>query len=82
MADRLLRERQVLDLIPWSRSTLWRQEREGKFPRRRKASKNTAVWLESEVVAFISSLSAEANLRARNESLPASPHQKRKLWRD
>jgi prophage regulatory protein len=49
---RMLLEDQVLDIVPVSRSTLWRMERAGKFPRATYISANRRVWFEDQIVAW------------------------------
>jgi prophage regulatory protein len=51
-ARRMLTEREVLRLVPFSRSTLWRREREGSFPRGSYISANRKIWFEDEVCAW------------------------------
>jgi prophage regulatory protein len=36
-----------------SRSTIWRLERQGAFPRHRRISRNAVAWVEDEVTAWI-----------------------------
>jgi prophage regulatory protein len=55
MADRILRERDVRTMTGLSRSTRWRLERAGMFPRKRRLSPGAVGWLESEVVAWLGS---------------------------
>lgn len=50
---RLLRPRVVCERTGLSRSTLWRLERRGAFPRHRQISTNAVGWLEEEVNAWI-----------------------------
>lgn len=38
-----------------SRVTVWRMEREDRFPRRRQISANSVGWLQSEVDAWVGS---------------------------
>lgn len=52
-AVRLLRPRTVCERTGLSRSTLWRLERRGAFPRHRQISTNAVGWLEEEVTAWI-----------------------------
>jgi predicted DNA-binding transcriptional regulator AlpA len=47
--DVFLREPAVRKITRLSRTTRWRLERDGKFPRRRKLSSNAVGWLESEI---------------------------------
>jgi prophage regulatory protein len=49
---RMLSEAQVLAIIPVSRTTLYRMERDGKFPRSHYISPNRRVWFEDEIVAW------------------------------
>ncbi len=51
--DRFLRVKEVEKLTGLSRTTIWRQEREGKFPKRDPISKNRVAWRESEINAWI-----------------------------
>jgi prophage regulatory protein len=46
---RMMNEQQVLEIIPFGRSTLLRQEREGKFPKSTYISPNRRVWYEDEI---------------------------------
>jgi predicted DNA-binding transcriptional regulator AlpA len=50
---RVLSLQSVLELIPVSRTTLWRMERAGQFPRRIQISSNRIGWLESDVEAWL-----------------------------
>jgi predicted DNA-binding transcriptional regulator AlpA len=49
---RLLRLAKVIGMTGLSRTTIWRLERTGEFPRRRKINRSVA-WLESEVKHWI-----------------------------
>jgi prophage regulatory protein len=51
-ARRMLREDQVLQIIPISRSTLWRMEKAGTFPRSTYISSNRRIWFEDEILAW------------------------------
>jgi prophage regulatory protein len=48
----MLNEDQVLALIPISRTTLFRLERDGKFPRSTYVSPNRRVWFADQVAAW------------------------------
>jgi predicted DNA-binding transcriptional regulator AlpA len=50
---RILDHDALLEIIPLSRTTLWRMERAGEFPRRIKVSKNRVGWFESDVAAWL-----------------------------
>ena len=53
MTDRFLREREVRSVTGLSRTTRWRLERAGQFPRKRLLSPGAVGWLESEVLAWM-----------------------------
>ncbi len=53
MAERILRTPDVMARTGLGRSTLWRMERDGRFPRRRTISGKMVGWLESEIDAWI-----------------------------
>jgi len=52
-ADRFLREAEVKSVTGLSRTTRWRLEQAGSFPKRRKISTNAVAWLESEIHDWI-----------------------------
>ena len=54
-AERFIREAEVYKLTGLSRTTRWRLEQKGKFPRRRRLSQNAVAWLESEVRTWMAS---------------------------
>lgn len=47
--DRLLRLKQVLELIPVAPSTWWLGVKEGRFPKPVKLGPRTTAWRESEI---------------------------------
>jgi prophage regulatory protein len=51
--DRFIRERECQQLTGLSRSTRWRLERAGRFPRRRRISAGATGWLASEIAAWL-----------------------------
>lgn len=51
-ARRMLNEEQVLEIIPVSRTTLYRMEKAGRFPNGTYISPNRRVWFEDEVVKW------------------------------
>ena len=51
----IIRENQVIQITGLSRSTIWRQEKEGTFPRRRKLSHRAVGWLKSEILFWLES---------------------------
>ncbi|MDP7559825.1 MAG: AlpA family phage regulatory protein [Planctomycetota bacterium] len=60
---RLLRLPDVLARVPYSRSHLWRMEREGTFPRRIKLGANRVAWAADEIQEWITS-----RIRARDDA--------------
>ena len=52
---RLLRFPAVRERTGLSRSTIWRLERRGEFPRHRRISSNAVAWVEAEVADWIRS---------------------------
>lgn len=55
---RLLRFPAVRERTGLSRSTIWRLERRGEFPRHRRISANAVAWVEEEVADWIRAKSA------------------------
>ena len=55
MAWRILSADQLGNLIPLSRSTIWRMERRGDFPRRFAITSGRVGWNEKEVQSWIKS---------------------------
>jgi prophage regulatory protein len=53
--DKILRKKTVLSLIGVSNTTLWRLERQGKFPARRRISPRLVGWLQSDVLTWLNS---------------------------
>ena len=51
--DRFLREPEVRSITGLSRTTRWRLEQVGQFPKRRKISANAVAWLASEVQEWL-----------------------------
>jgi prophage regulatory protein len=47
---RMLTEKQVLQIVPVGRSTLWRMEKAGRFPKSTYISPNRRVWFEDEIL--------------------------------
>jgi len=52
---RLLRLPEVEEATGLSATTIWRREREGKFPRRRRVAGNLVAWRSDEIDAWIRS---------------------------
>ena len=55
MQNIYLRWPTIQEVSALSRVTVWRMERDGKFPRRRQLSANSVGWLKSEVDAWVDS---------------------------
>ncbi|MBJ6749935.1 helix-turn-helix transcriptional regulator [Geomonas anaerohicana] len=51
--DKLIRRKQVLDLIGLSHSTQWRLERAGRFPARVRLSSGSVGWHLAEVEEWV-----------------------------
>ena len=54
--DRMLRFPEVKRLTGLSRTTIWEQEKAGKFPRHIQISARAVGWLESHVSAWLEGL--------------------------
>lgn len=50
--ERVIRRKELLELIGVSSATQWRMEKAGLFPARRRLSKSSVGWLLSEVEAW------------------------------
>jgi prophage regulatory protein len=57
---RIIRTKEVLAKVPWSRTTLWRRVRDGSFPPPIRLGPNLNGWLEQAVDDKIDELVAEA----------------------
>jgi predicted DNA-binding transcriptional regulator AlpA len=53
VGDRILTQKEVLEILPVSRSTLIRMQKQGLFPPHFKIGVRKNGWLESEVVSWI-----------------------------
>ena len=72
MSTKLIRFKELREKkINLSRSTIWRMERAGTFPKSRRISPNSTAWLESEVDAWIAEV-----FRQGTRSLNQSPNHK------
>jgi prophage regulatory protein len=56
MADKVLKQPVVVERVGASPVTIWRWEKAGRFPKRRRLGPNSVGWLESEVEAWVSNL--------------------------
>ena len=53
---RMLNEKQLLEIVPVGRTTLYRMEKGGRFPKSTYISPNRRVWFEDEIVAWQSAV--------------------------
>lgn len=58
MGDQVLRWPKVREITGKSRTTIWRDEREGRFPKRVKLGMRAVGWLRSDLEAWLESLKA------------------------
>ena len=49
---RMLSEKQVLEIVPISRTTLFRMEKAGRFPKSTYISPNRRIWYADEIIAW------------------------------
>lgn len=64
---RMLNEAQVLAIVPVSRTTLYRMERSGRFPKGTYISPNRRVWFEDEIIAWQEAVDEFDPKRARGK---------------
>ena len=64
---RMLNEKQLLDIVPLSRTSIYRLEKSGKFPRSTYISPNRRVWFEDEVVGWQNAVDAFDPKRGRGK---------------
>ena len=57
-ASGFMRQKQVLVLVPFSKSTLWRRIQEGSFPKPVKLSPRVTVWRTSDILGWIEQYSS------------------------
>ncbi len=51
--SKLLTQKQVMAIVPYSHTHIWRLERAGKFPQRLKLGPNRVGWLAEEIEAWV-----------------------------
>lgn len=56
--DRIIREAELIYLVGLSRSTIYRSEKAGLFPKRRKLSRHSVGWVLSEIQSWMKNPSA------------------------
>jgi len=59
MSERLLRVREVADMIGVGVTTVWEWSRSGRLPKPFRLSARLTVWKESEIQRFIAELTRE-----------------------
>jgi len=64
---RMMNEAQVLSIIPVSRTTLFRMEKTGRFPRSTYISPNRRVWFEDEIIAWQNAVDERDPRRGRGK---------------
>lgn len=52
--DRFLSWKQIKDIVPISKTQVYREMAAGKFPQRYRISENRVAWLESEICKHLS----------------------------
>lgn len=57
--ERLIRKPELLSMIGLSDTTVWRMERDGRFPKRLRIGGNSVGWLESEITSWLRSRAEE-----------------------
>jgi len=66
--DRFIREGEIKALTGLSRSTRWRLEHAGQFPRRCRISPGAVAWRESEIAAWIEDRAEKAEIDPNRET--------------
>jgi len=57
--ERVIRKPELLSIIGLSDPTIWRMEKEGKFPKRLRLGGNSCGWLASEIHGWLDERAAE-----------------------
>jgi predicted DNA-binding transcriptional regulator AlpA len=60
---KMMTEQEVLRLIPISSVTLWRMQRQGRFPKSTFISANRRVWFEDEIIEWQNSINGRGRGR-------------------
>ena len=53
--DKIIRQREVIHLTGLSRTTIWRLEPAGQFPKRRRLTRHSIGWKAAEILGWIDS---------------------------
>lgn len=56
--QRIIRKPELLNMIGLSDPTIWRMEKDGKFPKRLRLGGNSCGWLESEISGWLTERAA------------------------
>ena len=56
MQERLIRLKEVLQIVPVSKSSWWAGIQKGVYPKGRKLTEKTTVWVYSEIMAIVDSV--------------------------
>jgi len=56
--ERIIRKPELLNMIGLSDPTVWRMEKDGKFPKRLRLGGNSCGWLESEINGWLAERAA------------------------
>jgi predicted DNA-binding transcriptional regulator AlpA len=68
-ARRMLDIHQVLDIVPVGRTTIFRMERDGRFPASHWPSPGRRCWFEDEVAAWQESLPTNNRINRRRKAV-------------
>ena len=72
--DRVLRILEVSQITGISRTTIWEQERVGKFPKRLHLTSRSVGWRESDIYAWLDSLATPAPEPRRRPNRRSAGH--------
>jgi prophage regulatory protein len=64
---RMLNEKQVLRIVPVSRTTLYRMEKAGRFPKSTYISPNKKIWYEDQIIGWQNEVDAFDPSRGRGK---------------
>jgi prophage regulatory protein len=64
---KMLNEKQVLEIVPFGRTTLYHMERDGKFPRSIYISPNRRCWFADDIVRWQNTVNEFNPLRGRGK---------------
>jgi prophage regulatory protein len=62
---KMLNEKEVLKILPVSRSTLWRMEKRGEFPRSTYVSSNRRFWFADEITEWQNRINGQGRHHGR-----------------